>query len=205
MELEQILPILLICGGIAAAIALAIVLVVLIRHTSLKKAGKLASQKAGGALKNYAATHFCKTVNDVTLPHKGVPMQIDHLLVGYFGVLLVSSIEPDGDIYGALRDDTWLISNEKNGRRSRIKNLYVRTENSVLALRDAFKEAKVYNVPVESLIVVTRKKSSCCVPELKNVMSLPELKKYLRKSKFETDNNVDVDAVLAAIEKAKLN
>lgn len=158
--------------------------------------------RARGILRRYAAMNNCKLLDDVTLPLKNNgTAHADHILVGYFGVLVLHVLGEVGSYYGDDSADTWAIV-PASGAKKRIPSPIKAGASAMEALRELFAKNEVYRVPLEQLTVVLpafNNKREFCVSQSLPVVNGRKLKALLSKSRFQADKGVDVTKIAALL------
>lgn len=148
-------------------------------------------------LRRYAATNEFRVVEPVQIGNEKISADLDALLVGWFGVLGVKCLGYGGTIYGQASDAEWV--QEMNGQRRVFANPLKRAEQSARAVRQALFEAKIKNVPVETVVVFTGKKTQLALPRSCGHYTIEQFSTYLKSVHFEEDKKVEVEPVAAAL------
>lgn len=185
----------------AAAVVLLIVGALLLRRYSLHRKGIYGKQRVTAILRKYALLRYFKVLTDLEIPtgsNGSQKIRIENVLVGFFGLLVVASIDRKGEFYGKRADKSWtyMLNGEKNAQsRETIPNPIVQNQEALAALREIFSKEKVYNIPMEAIVVVAgnAKRTKLFVSNCPEMFYLKELTKYLAKSKFDKDSQVDVE------------
>jgi len=144
-------------------------------------------------------------LSDFDVIIKDKSYHFDNLLVCKYGVLNAVCLNKKGELYGNENDEFFALVNKKLERQL-VPNLIKTANENESALRTIFAKEKVYNIKVESMIVLEDKG---CQPMFSSqnipVFNLSTLKKHLKQDKFEYDNNTAVEKVLSAIDSYKQN
>lgn len=144
-----------------------------------------------------------KLATDVDVTVKGEKYHFDNLLIGKFGVLNVVCFDKKGELYGNERDEFFALVTKKL-ERERVANLIKTADKNEMALREIFAKEKVYNIKIESIIVLEDK---ACKPLFTSqripLFTLSSLKKHLKQERFENDNNTNPELVFGVIERYK--
>lgn len=148
-------------------------------------------------LRRYAVTNEFRVVEPVQIGNDKISADLDALLVGWFGVLGVKCLGYGGTIYGQASDSEWV--QEMNGQRRVFANPLKRAEQSARAVRQALFEAKIKNVPVETVVVFTGKKTQLALPRSCGHYTIEQFSTYLKSVHFEEDKKVEVEPVAAAL------
>ncbi|MBQ7799228.1 MAG: hypothetical protein IJ370_01920 [Oscillospiraceae bacterium] len=125
----------------------------------------------------------------------------DYLMIGVFGILSVCFFDEKGDLYGNENDENFVIVDKKSNR-IKTENLIKKAKKDNEVLRSLISGAKIYNVKIDSIIVVDDKKcqplfSATNVP----VVKLSALSKFLNQEKFDVDNKADADKIVSLLTK----
>lgn len=195
--------IIVLCAGVAVIlIALSIYLV---NRSKQKKSGAWGRKKVASILRNFAGIRSFKVINNVDLPlGDGRYTHIDHILIGFFGVMVLENRSEPGDIYGEARDKEWVsVVTSKNGseRRKKFKNPVTLNQEHCEAVRKIFQQEKIYKVDIESYVVFTNPKIQLGAQPNLPVMSLKKFKRLLSHSRYSDNGPVDVPVVYEAIMK----
>lgn len=156
-------------------------------------------------LKSFALTRYYKVLRDINLEYKGKTAHIDCLMVGYFGVLFVSAYDlKKAQLFGGENEDKWVVLD--GDKKTAVNNLYKQNIENNAFLREVFSSEKIYSIPFENAVCVD------CKDDIKQInanvnsmtiLTLKQLKKHIRKLKFEKDNGVQIDKIINCIEKHK--
>lgn len=165
-------------------------------HVRVKKPAYYGKQ-VQKILKRYALIHKYKVLKDISFQSGKKTAELPHVLLGSFGVLIVTTLDKRGFYYGNAKDRTWIYDNSKT--RVEIPNPYLKTQKAIEVMRDLFSKNEIYSVPIEQIIVYDSyvKKSLCFVDNAVTTIRLSKLKGYLQKEKYEKDNGVNVEKVSA--------
>lgn len=128
--------------------------------------------------------------------------KLDAVVVGYFGVLGVISLEYSGTVYGGAKESRW-VAVDGAGERTEFANPVDEASAAVRVLRDALNAGGQKRVPVEVLAVFTDDTAVIAVPRSTTYHTTKTLKDLLRKEKYMEDAGLDIPAVEAALLAAK--
>ncbi len=169
-----------------------------LRKMLLFSKGTYGKKTVNAILRRYALSHNFKVLENVTVRCDGKEQTIDFVLVGFFGLLFVSALQGKGDFYGDLKEARWSFVDDE--KKVRFDNPVLEMDKKIELFRRLMAQKKVYNLKVDSAVVVVSSKSN--VPMYLShmrseniVMTTKEFKRFLQKEKFEKDNNVDVPAL----------
>jgi len=172
----------------------------------LRKNGGYGSHQVGQVLRRFAAPRYFKTFENITLSFGGKTRTIPHLLIGFFGILLVSVVEEDGEYFGEHDGKDWLRTGDEY-RRVRIPNHLAELEESAVFLRGLFGSQNIYRVPIDTLVVFTGRPKQTEVGingAGEHITSLRGLKKLLLGTKFEKDTGLQVEAMAKVFEESRV-
>lgn len=190
-EFKTYLPYILIAVAALALIIFALYIPKMLRTARLKKQGRVGEEKVATILRNYALMREYKVINDISIPLYDTCTQIDHILIGSFGLLLIETKSHKGDIYAEPKAKEW--THVIGGKKQKIYNPLLQNKAHVDALRYQLQKHKIYKVPVEALVVFSaEKKKNLYIEKGHPIIEMSELKKFLQQERFEKDNGVDV-------------
>lgn len=148
-------------------------------------------------LRRYAALHRYKVLRNASFQVNGKPASFSHLLIGPFGLLIVSTLDKRGSYFGDAKSQNWILDDTKS--RTELPNPYLKNQKAIELLRVLFAKEQIYKVPVEQLIIYDSyaKKTGCFTGNDVAAIRLSKLREYLAKEKYEKDNGVDMERVAA--------
>ena len=157
-------------------------------------------------LNNYARPRKFRVLNNVPVETKDGVQTVDHVMVGYFGLLFVNDLLLHGDYYGELPDSQWICS--KTDKQSDTTTRIGSVANPLLSARacmeasvDLLARHCVYNMPMDAIAVKAHKKGEFVITGSKNcVFTLRSLRGFLQYNFFLKDTGLDVDKVCAILE-----
>lgn len=152
------------------------------------KIGAHGEARVAKALTRYARRHHCHAMHDVYLPLYDKTTQLDHLLIGDFGVIVIETKATNGDVYGKGKDRQWthLIGTKKH----ELYNPLLQNQAHIDCVNHLFKKNHIYKVPVQSLVIFAGKNINLNLEKGLPVIKLSALKKHL----FTHTKNRHVDA-----------
>ena len=170
--------------------------------------GNYGKKTVKSVLRRYAATHNFKLLENVEMELDSSSQTIDFVLVGFFGLIFVSALQGKGDFYGDFKEEKWTFVDEE--QRIRFNNPVIEMDKKLEMFRRISAQKKVYNLKVDTAIVVVSTKTDVPmylsnVRENNPVMNVEQFRKMLGNEKYERDNNVDVDAVCKVLRELKGN
>lgn len=163
--------------------------------------GVLGKRRVDTLLKKFGVIRNYRVLRDVTLVIGERRAKIEHMMVGFFGVLIASSVNDTAEYYGTVRDEYWTKVTDQ--KREKIENFERKNQQDIDVLREIFSKNGVYGIRMEGVVVFcgNHKKTLIGVTGSNALMDLRTFKAYLGKSKFEKDNDVDVPALCALLDK----
>ena len=161
-----------------------------------KKVGKVLEKIAGKSANRYRVIH------DLYLPLYDKTTQIDHIVIGRFGMVVVETKAMNGEIYGTEKDNDW--ANVVNEHKTRFYNPLLQNKTHVDCVRHILKKENIYRVNIDSLVVFSQKTAILNIPRKLPVITINLLKKYFKKARYRQDNQVDVNKVYEALMKNRV-
>lgn len=188
-----------IIGGIVAVIILALILSAVLKKRKIKKLGIDGEKKVARVLKKFAGIRSYKVINDLYLPLYDKTTQIDHVLVGFFGILVVETKNLAGEVYGDPKKKDWL--HIVGSKKHKLYNPLMQNQTHIDCIRHLLGKENMYSVNIESLVVFSNKKVQLYVPNKLPIINISKLRKYLHRDRFEKDNNFDVEKITSILRK----
>lgn len=157
-------------------------------------------KKVISTLKKYAFLRSFKVLSDYKFNHKDKIIKIDNILVGFFGIIIVTDINVKGEIYIENgRNTEWL--NIENSKKTKIGNPLNESTEIVSFIKAMLREEKIRNVQIDNIIVFTNKQLEIYKPNKAPIIKIGEFSDFLHQPKYDIDNEVDVDAIVEIINK----
>jgi len=156
-------------------------------------------------LRSMAPLREWKVLENVTVAGRGgKEYTADHLVIGPFGVLVLTDIHRRGGYYGELRDEEWVLStggeDQVETLRERVPSPVKNNEGFISAFRAILTAGEVYSVPVEGLCPITQSRVEVYVTGAQaQVADSGKLREVLSRQKYQKDNGVDVEKVAALL------
>lgn len=169
-------------------------------RSSFFRKGEYGKHFVSKALKRYASPRGMTVLSDVSISNGNENAHFDHVLIGYFGVLFVQSIQGAGSFWGDGKQDTWAFSDEKSKTKLLFKNPFDEMNAKLSIFRSVLAQNKQYKVPVDSAVVIVTLGDAprmylSNIKDSDTIMLDSQLSAFLRNERFEKDNGVDVEAV----------
>ncbi len=184
-------------------------LVIIVIFSYLRSVGnseKGAHRRVSSALRRFASVRGYRVLDNVTLHAGSRTLHADHVLVGYFGLLVVADLCDDGDYYGKLDDPHWARNtrgSEDNPavRKGMTPNPLPENLRFVEHLRGIFSRNGVYNISIDSLAVAANPRSALFISGRGDiVLALSELRGFLGRDKYSQDNGLDVEKLCSLLQ-----
>ena len=169
-------------------------------RSSFFRKGEYGKHFVSKALKRYASPRGMTVLSDVSISNGNENAHFDHVLIGYFGVLFVQSIQGAGSFWGDGKQDTWAFRDEKSKTKLLFKNPFDEMNAKLSIFRSVLAQNKQYKVPVDSAVVIVTLGDAprmylSNIKDSDTIMLDSQLSAFLRDERFEKDNGVDVEAV----------
>ena len=187
----------MILGAVILAAILLLILILCLVRLHHRKLGIDGKRKVAGILKRFAGIRSFRVLNDLKLKTPKHEVCIDHVLIGFFGILVVNTKNLTGAVYGDGRGKTWanVITKKNKETKTNFPNPLFENQLAIEAIREVLSANSVYKVSIESYVVFTRKKATLYIPKGIPVLSLKDFRKLLKRSKYSADGDVDVKKV----------
>lgn len=164
---------------IAAAIAVLFLLIFLSSYFSKgRRKGRAAEKKVAKALKKMTRKDPVHIMNNVYLPmHKGC-CEIDHLVIGRFGILVVETKGISGEISGS--GD--YLTHKVGGNTHSLYNPQLQNKTHIKNVEHHLKKGRFEHIPVKGVVVFTDEELVYPQGLGMNIDGLKEYYKGLKKS-----------------------
>lgn len=156
----------------------------------------LGRKKLTRMVSRFALRRQYKVLGPCRFEKDGQGVQVDCVLIGYFGVLAVKAVGRNGEVYGNAGDDEWLQVTKD--ARVKFENPFNECARAIPLMRDQLEAAKVRGVFLECIPVSTYKKAQLAVPKSVGLLKLSEFSLLIEKQKYMEDKGVDLEKVEAA-------
>lgn len=173
-----------------------------IQKAKIRYSGAKGERIVSKALRKIARKHRFVVLNDVMLPLYDKTTQIDHLVIGPFGVMCIETKNHGGFIYGGMNDKHW---QQKIGRQTHsFYNPLMQNLTHVKTVKYLLQKEGLHKVPVYNLVVFSNRQVRVELKE-KNIPVLPakRLKKYFSDKKFK-EAKISTKTVVSALEKHQI-
>lgn len=128
-------------------------------------------------------------------------VDLDALVIGYFGILGVRLYGYEGTVYGNASGDNWLLVTPA-GERLYFADPVAGCSADMRGVRDVLFESKMKTVPVTVLHAFVDAKVQIAVPRSMSCMDLKSLRQELGRESYRQDIGLDLDAAESAFRSA---
>ncbi|MEG2038958.1 MAG: nuclease-related domain-containing protein [Oscillospiraceae bacterium] len=172
--------------------------------------GVLGKKRLDKMLRGYAKVRNFKVLSDVTITDGKSTMVADHILVGFFGVIIMSNLQGFGEYFGGNSLEQWSFLEKRSSNEKKETKPKVYLENPLFNLskteelvKRKLAAQKIYNIPLETFVVFSAPDGRVTYNGEKNpkLVAFSFFKKLLKNSQYEKDNNVDVVAITELLAK----
>ena len=188
-----------ICAVLLVIMTVAALIIYFVKSSAYKK-GNYGKNTVNSALTRFAKPRNMKVLSNVYVSLGNETVSFDHVLVGYFGVLFVQSIQGKGSFWGDGKQEIWAFT---NGSKEKIlfKNPIAEMDEKIKFFRRVLAENKIYSVPVESTVVISTlsQNPNMYLSNISNPNSLildENFNEFLHQDFFNKDNGVFMDKIL---------
>lgn len=186
-----------------AAVTMGLLLPYFIKKLKAKRRGVKGEKKVARKLQKYARIRSFKVINDLYLPLYDKTTQVDHVLIGFFGILVVETKNLGGDIYGDPSQKNWLHA--MGTKKHDLYNPMMQNQAHIDCIRHHLAKANIYNVHIDSLVVFADKSANLYLPNGLPVILITKLHKYLKKNKdYQKDRGYDVKKLYDTLMNARV-
>ena len=158
-------------------------------------------KKVKTALLNFSKQRGFKLFRNLTLDLDGERIHFDNLVVGFFGLLAVNVLEPQGEYCGEESEDKWVYT-DKDSNRDYIENPIKQNTDALSKLKKAIgKEAGIYKFSTDAVTVFGGKESKTQVytKSQDKVCYAKNFNAFLKDERFTKDTGVDLDKLVSFI------
>lgn len=159
--------------------------------------GKGAWKRTTRTLRRFALLRQFQVLDHVGLRDEEGAMEIENMLIGYFGILIVTTLGARGTYYGMPDSQEWSVV--LGDKKQVFPNPIKQQKRQIAALRTLFTNHNIYKVPIERVIYFTNRsgKTEINVTDDGSMMLPGKLSGYLDRSWFEKDAGIDVKKLAA--------
>ena len=193
----------LLIGG-AILIVLAVLIVYFVyRRKRTDRIGVKGEKKVAGILKRWALLQNYKVINDLYLPLYDKTTQIDHVVIGFFGMIVIETKNMGGEVYGNPKEKNWthIMGNQKHS----LYNPVMQNQAHIDCIRHWLAKENIYNISIDNVVVFANNRVQLYLTKSDAVIiKLKFLKKILHKSKYDKERDIDVDRLYNALMKHRV-
>lgn len=181
-------------GSIVAAVVIVWIAVCLIISWNRHRKGIDGTLRVRSILRRFAGIRSFKVLSGLTFSQKNRTVCVDHILIGFFGIMLITVKNAKGTVYGSGRDKNWVrvITKHEQEKRGTFANPVFQNQSAVEAVREILASQNIYKIPIENYIVFANKKAVLNTERGLPVLTIRDFKKLLKKEKYSADGDVDV-------------
>ncbi|MEG0571425.1 MAG: nuclease-related domain-containing protein [Oscillospiraceae bacterium] len=184
----------LIIGIVVLSLVLIVIISALLKKRKTVKLGADGEKKVARILKSIARFNDYKVINNIYLPLYDKTTQIDHIVIGPFGMLVIETKNHRGQIFGDPSKKDW-SQIMGDATKNKLYNPLMQNQAHIDCIRHILSSNNIYKVNIESLVVFSGKKVALYVPKGLPVVTVNKLRKYLRKPKFEKFTDIDTKLI----------
>lgn len=184
-------------GAILLLIIITMILISIAKKRRIIKIGKDGEKKVAKVLKKLSSSGKYKIINDLYLPLYDKTTQIDHVLIGSFGLVVIETKNLSGEVYGDPKKKDWL--HIVGSKKHTLYNPLMQNQTHIDCIRHILGKENLYSVTIDSLIVFSAKKIQPFVPNKLPIIRINQLKKYLKKPEYSKDNKINAQKIYDAL------
>ena len=202
--------------AVVAIVALVAVIVWFYRERAHRgqDTGARGHRRVSGTLRGYARLRRFKVLDNIVLPAASGSgtVTIDHVLVGFFGLLFVTDLTLDGDYYGSVKEATWSCTTRQNSdgtvlaeKVASLPNPLITNDRAKEAALRVFSKNNIYNLKIESMAVAASNASVFYISGGEGkVTPIGKLRQALDSTRFDQDNGLDVEKIAQVLRNASV-
>ena len=178
-------------------------LLVFLRKKKTDKIGVKGEKKVAKILKPWALMRSYKVINGLYLPLYDGTTEIDHIIIGFFGMIVIETKNMGGEIYGDVKAKDW--THIMGDKKHKMYNPVMQNQAHIDCIRHCFAKEKIYNINIDNVVVFANNKAQLFLQKGDaTIIKISQLKKLLNKVKYEKDKDVDVDKLYNALMKYRV-
>ena len=180
-----------------------IVLLVFLHKRKTDKIGVKGEKKVAKILKPWALMRSYKVINGLYLPLYDGTTEIDHIVIGFFGMIVIETKNMSGEIYGDVKSKDW--THIMGDKKHKMYNPVMQNQAHIDCIRHCFAKEKIYNINIDNVVVFANNKAQLFLQKGDaTIIKIKQLKKLLKKAKYEKDKDIDVDRLYNALMKYRV-
>ena len=189
--------------AVLLVLAAVIVLVVLLKKRKTDRIGVKGEKKVANILKSWAMMRSYKVINGLYLPLYDGTTEIDHVVIGFFGMIVIETKNIGGEIYGDAKAKEW--THIMGTQKHKLYNPVMQNQTHIDCIRHCFAKENIYNINIDNVVVFANNKAQLFLQKGDaTIVKLKDLKKLLKKVKYEKDKDIDVDKLYHALMKYRV-
>ena len=144
-------------------------------------------------------------IEDITVEFEGEKFSFDTILLSTYGTVGIKACYAKGDIYGGVNDVNWLcVPNTTISKKEYFENPVRSLSGSVRFFKELYKAEKVKCGSADSFVVFPYSKTTLYLGKNTPAYTLNQAQDILGEHKYCINNNADVEAMKAALEKYRV-
>lgn len=153
-------------------------------------------------LRRIATLKNFEVMENVALEFEGEKYSFDAVLLSGYGTIGIKASYEKGDIYGGVNDVNWLcVPNTTLSHKEYFANPVKEISGSVRFFKDLYKTEKVKGGSADSFVLFPFSKTTLYLGKNTPAYTLADAQNVLSEHKYCVNNNADVQAMKAALEK----
>ena len=177
-----------------------IILLVRYRKKRIERLGVKGEKMVAKILKPWALLQNYKVINDLYLPLYDKTTQIDHIVIGFFGMIVIETKNMCGEVYGDQKAKEWTYIVGDNKRK--LYNPIMQNQAHIDCIRHCLAKENIYNITIDNVVVFANNKVQLYLQKGDGiVIKRKQIKTLLHKSRYEKDRDVDIDRLYHALMK----
>lgn len=190
-------------GGFLLIVLAVLVIFFVYRKKRNDRIGVKGEKKVARILKPWAFMQNYKVINDLYLPLYDKTTQIDHVVIGFFGLIVIETKNLGGEIYGNPKEKNW--THIMGSQKHTLYNPVMQNQAHIDCIRHWLGKENIYNIAIDNVVVFANNKAELYLTTSDAViLKIKHLKKLLHKAKYEKDKDVDVERVYQALMKHRV-
>lgn len=192
--------------AIVFAVILLVVLIavgIIFHKKRTERIGVKGEKKVAKKLGPWAMIRNYKVINGLYLPLYDKTTEIDHVVIGFFGIIVIETKNMGGEIYGDVKSKEW--THIMGEQKHKLYNPVMQNQAHIDCIRHCLAKEKIYNINIDNVVVFANNKVQLYLQRGDaTILKLKQLKKLLRKDRYEKDRDVDVDKLYNALMKYRV-
>lgn len=172
------------------------------KNAKSKKIGNNCEKSVKHILNKICKNKKYKLLNNIYLPLYDTTTEIDHIIIGDFGVLVVETKGLNGEVYGNEYEKNWThIIGEK---KHTLYNPLMQNKTHISCIQHILRKENIYNVDIYSLVVFAGNNIELNIPKGLPIITSDLIKSYFKKEFFKKQSKFNVEQVYNTLLKYKV-